>query len=262
MSAANSTSDINQVKQLLDNLKFSFLEALPERCNEQDILVLALEGLDETEFTEVYDELYRNIHSLKGSAGTHGIQLISTICHHLEEQLEGLNGQTSKVDNKFVSHCLHYLDLIRRAGVEAATDTPDFQPIIVELDSNFKQTTVIKKRALIVESSTAMASLYSDALSELPIEITIVTDGLEALKLLLKNRYSFIVTSKSLKTLNGAALVSALKTSESANCNIKTIMISSSEHIKFRRGSRPDCLIQRNEKMIEKLLSIVTEIIQ
>jgi len=262
MASRKASAELDEAQHLLDNLKITFLETLPERCNEQDILVLALDGADQSEFTPTYDELYRSVHSLKGSAGTHGIQIISVICHQLEDFMEGLNGKSDNVNQDFINHCLSYLDLIRKAGTEAATDNPDFDFVQEALKSIHNLPFTSRKSVLIVESSTSMAMLYKDALSELPLQITMIDDGLKALELLLHKRFNFIITGKALKTLNGAALISALRSSESPNTKIKTIMLSSTSNMTFRMGSKPDYLIQRDERMHVRLATVVTKIIE
>lgn len=262
MSSGEYSADMEQTKQLLENIKIAFLESLPEKCSEQEILVLALNGIEEPEFTDIYDELYRGVHSLKGSAGTYGIPVISTVCHHLEDYIEGLNGQVSNVDDDFITQCLGYLDLIRKAAKEATTDNPDFSFVTDKLASLLNQASAVLKPVLVIESSSAVAMLYKDTLSKFPLDITIVNDGIEALQLLLHKHFYFIITGKALKSLNGSAVISALRASESANSKIKTVMISSATNIKFCLGSKPDFLIKRDEDMLEKLIKVVSTIIK
>ncbi len=262
MSSDEFSPDIEQTKQLLENIKMAFLESLPEKCSEQEILVLALNGVEEPEFTDIYDEFYRGVHSLKGSAGTYGIPVISTVCHQLEDYMDSLNGKASNVDDDFITQCLSYLDLIRKAAKEAITDAPDFSFVDEKLKSISSQASTDLKPVLVIESSCAVAMLYKDSLAKFPLDITIVNDGIEALQLLLHKHFHFIITGKALKSLNGSAVISALRASESANSKIKTVMISSAINMKFCLGSKPDFLIRRDEDMVNRLTKVVSTLIK
>jgi len=106
-----------------------------------------------------------------------------------------------------------------------------------------------------------MAMIYKGALDNLSLEITIVSDGMEALGLLLTKKYDFVITSKTVKTLNGAALISALRMSETANSQAKIILLSSSNYLEFGIGIKPDYVILKDSEVSDNLLSVAEEII-
>jgi chemotaxis protein histidine kinase CheA len=104
---------LSQTLQLLEQLKEIFLAELPDQCQELSTLILTLDKQPESH--DIYEELYRAVHSLKGSAGTYGLHIISQICHHFEDLLSTLDDESTKIDAAFIHNCLTYADLIQEA---------------------------------------------------------------------------------------------------------------------------------------------------
>ena len=78
----NSTNS-DTFQQMLLQLRKTFLEDMPEKLDRLESLLLEIEKNGDG--GEVFNELYRIVHSLKGSGGTHGLHIITTICHQLED---------------------------------------------------------------------------------------------------------------------------------------------------------------------------------
>ena len=72
----------NSVASILDNLREGFLDELPARINKIEEEVMASKGAD------TYDELFRMVHSLKGSAGSYGFHAITKVTHVMEDVME------------------------------------------------------------------------------------------------------------------------------------------------------------------------------
>ncbi|VAW94061.1 hypothetical protein MNBD_GAMMA20-1362, partial [hydrothermal vent metagenome] len=104
----NKNTSHDKTQQILRQLRDNFLEELPERCDAIEDSILSLgNGADD----EHFQRLYREVHSLKGSAGTHGIPAISTICHQLEDSLTTAQ-ETITHEPERIDLYLRYLDLI------------------------------------------------------------------------------------------------------------------------------------------------------
>lgn len=109
-------------QQMMQQLQANYLAELPDRINELEQRALSLKRTEG--FAQEYEELYRKIHSLKGGAGTYGLQIVSTICHQMEDSLAYIANDSSKVDDNFLDRCIEYFDLMRLAIKGAVQGKP------------------------------------------------------------------------------------------------------------------------------------------
>lgn len=236
---------------LLVKMRDEFLGELSERCNRLDDLVLQLEKSPADRDT--FNELFRTAHSLKGSGGTHGLTIITTICHHLENLLTEADAK-QKFEADFASHALSFVDLLRRVENAAVQDTPNYVTIEADLEK-IRQTGLQSFQVgLIAESSPIMSRLYQQALHTLPVKLTVVDNGIAALERLLHEHYDFVIVGREVKDLNGIAVMVALRASQARNQNIRAILVSSKagevpEHAKFY------AVISRDKKLADNLLA-------
>ncbi len=247
----------DQAQKLLQQLRKEYLSELSQQCDEIENLVLSLIS----SFQESYAELYRRVHSMKGSAGTHGVTVITTICHNFEEQLNGIEEREGGVACAETDRFLLYVDLIRKARSIALKNSTDFNAIEEALEQVRQQLLVDQYPVMLVESSGYVTLLCKESLSALPLKVTVEDDGLSALGLLLRNRYSLLITANEAKTLNGMALISAIRASDGVNKNIKTILLTSRDSLREEGGIKPDYVVSRNTELAESLPRIVKEII-
>jgi two-component system chemotaxis sensor kinase CheA len=66
-------------------------------------------------------DLYRRVHSMKGAAGTVGIQVVQRLCHSMETLLRGVQRGTHRVDEEFLDVLTRAMDLVA-ACVDAGGD--------------------------------------------------------------------------------------------------------------------------------------------
>ena len=177
MATNNSQAPISQTLLLLEQLKERFLSELPEQCQELSTLVLSLSQHPENH--SFYEELYRKIHSLKGSAGTHGITIISQVCHHFEDLLTTLDDDAIQIDTTFTNNCLSYVDLIQDAITAAQHAHTDYTAIEHKLEHIRQTLSKDNYRGMIIETSSMMALMCKDALSSLPIQLSLSNNSLQ-----------------------------------------------------------------------------------
>ncbi len=115
-----------------------------------------------------------------------------------------------------------------------------------------------RKLALVVEGSHFMSRLYQDSLRPLPIEISVIEDGLDALGWLLREKYDLVIMGAETKSLNGTALLYALRAAGGINRDIKTIMVTSREKSQFAKGMQPDTLLTKNQTLSKELHDTVS----
>ena len=241
--------------ELLNQFRNEFIAELPSKLDTLENLVIDIKGDDN------YEEIYRTVHSLKGAGGTHGLHIISIICHQFENTLETLNSKQQLNLKTSIDNLLEYLDLLRQSRREILLNKTEFTKIETALNKLTSKYLPDYKNILIIESSRLVMELIHKALSSLPLNIETQTNGLSALELLLHKRFDIVITGMEVKDLNGEALIAALKLSRGLSNKAQTILITSKEGIKIKRNLDPDKIIKRDTSFEQNLINAVNELI-
>ncbi|MDP3420779.1 MAG: Hpt domain-containing protein [Thiobacillus sp.] len=247
------STNMKAFQALLAGMREAFLDELPERCNGFETLILELER--STGDRETFNELYRGVHSLKGSGGTHGLSILTTLCHQLENLLSEADARQD-FGSRFTTHALAYVDLLRQVRHQAHRDTPDYSGIEADLEALRLSSLQSRKAGLIAESSATLAGFYQQALATLPLQLTVVDNGLTALERLLHEPFDFVIVGRELKELNGIAMMAALRASQTRNQKIPALLVTS------RRDAIPDhagfnAVIARDQNQAGNLVAAV-----
>jgi len=245
--------NLGHAERLLAQLREGYLLELPSRCGEIENLVLSFDRRDRG---EVFDEIFRHVHSIKGSAGTHGLHLIGGICHHFEDHLKIMDGQFDKIDRRFIDVCLAYLDCIRTAVslFEKGGETLPLENELEQLRQRFLKNNLA---GLLVSSSSYITMLCQQTMGDLPVKLTTVEDGFVALERLLQQKYDFIITDKELKYLNGVALTLAIRASDAMNRDTHIIMLTSKMSVDFPADLQPNQILPKNTDLSHALVDAV-----
>ena len=248
MSSINSDT----FQQMLLQLRNTFLEEIPEKLDRIDQLLVTMEksGVD----SEPFNEFYRIIHSLKGSGGTFGLHIITTICHQLEDLLNTTEGG-AKYTPALIAISLNYVDLLRMVLEQIHAGNESFPQIEERLNKLRKQLSQKNFSVLLVDNSKLSTNIYLRILSELPVQTVVVTDGIFALTRALTEPFDLIITTNEIPVLNGVALIGAIKLSDSKNRNTGTILITSNKNLTAtcNRATDPDYTVIKDAKLAQNL---------
>lgn len=208
---------------LLARMRDDFIKELPERCDllEEGVLALGHASCP----ADTFDELYRRVHSLKGSGGTFGLPLVTSICHQFESFI---SISRTHFDSLAVSYGLSYIDLLRRVA-----DNPEREgSTAIAIEHDLEQLRISSMpgcaSVLLVEPSLSSRKFSEGVLEPLSVRIVSQERGLLALELLLHQPFDLLVAARELPDLNALALVAAIRESGSRNKDIPVILISSS----------------------------------
>jgi len=250
-------TDAQNFQSLLLQMRNDFLQQIPERCDRLDELILTLEKSPDNR--EAFNELFRGVHSLKGSGGTHGLSIMTTICHQLENFLTDTDEQQG-FGSTFATRALSYVDLLRRVEILAQEATPNYAVIEADLDILRQAVLQNRKTGLIVESSTTMSEFYKHALHELPVQLLVENNGLAALERLLNEPFDFVIVAREINKLNGIALMAALRANKMKNKDIPAFLVSST-HEDIPKSAAFNAIILRDNKMSSSLLAAVKTVL-
>lgn len=246
---------MDQVQALLQKLKINYLAELPERLDRLENLILALERDGYSQ--EHYHELYRQIHSLKGSGGTYGIHVITSICHPFEDFLNEIDERSDLQACAFANVSLTYLDILRQvvAAIRLKPDTVfDVDKLLAAVRRLSAQP---KYRALLVENSATVVKMVSRILQNNHFSVAVQDDGYLALGRLLVESFDLLVSAQEVKQLNGCALIAALRTNQGATGGIKTVLLTANSAFQAP-PVKPDYILNKNDQLSSRLQTVLT----
>lgn len=223
----NKADKKSKLDAVMAKLRVTYMQELPDRVAGLEEQVLQLE--QDEGFADVYQKLFREVHSLKGSGGTYGFTVITTICHQLEDLLKEESEVSQSFSQEIIDGLLQYIDLLRQ--VPECYQSGDTELAAVKANLSNLQDTVLAGdyRCLVVEGSTTTQKMVSLVLADEQVEISFASDGFEALERLLQEEFDLLITSMATGQLNGKALIAATRLSDSVNANIPTILLTTSE---------------------------------
>lgn len=250
----------DEFARMLAQMRTAYLAELPQRLADTEALIL--EANKTADFAELYETLYRNVHSMKGSAGTHGLHIISAICHNLEDMLTEVSADQTKVNQDVISNWLAYLDLLDKARQQLEDGEENFADIELALDELRHTSPEVKYTALMIEPSAMYAQMCEQVFKAHGVNFAYAKDGYEALGRLLSEPFDILITSLQLPRLGGLALVGALRMSSSRNSQIKSVILTTKSDIDCKRDTDPDHVVEKNHKMADKLEQVAAEIMK
>jgi len=229
------------VTDLLDTLRQSFLDELPTRIELIEDKVLSLKNHQDDN-----DELFRIVHSLKGSAGSYNLHIISKISHYMEDVMLSLLKEDTLNNPSSTATLLSFVDLLKNTVSSLINKTFSEDSVDKALAELHQQIFKKSYEILVVEPSKLYAGLIEYGFSEIPAKITYIRDGFQALELLLIKKYHLLITAMETPPLNADALISALRLTHTSNRDMKVVLLTSTSKEKIKHGDKFDLIFERN----------------
>lgn len=214
-------------------LKGEFLTNAEDLVDKLESVLNAL--AEDLENTELVEEAFRYVHTLKGGAMTVGFSQYSSCAHLFEQTLLEIQEGTLKLDSNLVNHLLHASDffykMVEALKFDFSAELEDIPAILVKQehvlrdDEADKSTGQHKKSAaqqsgglvLVVEDNPEMAELTSEILRDQGLNVEISTDGSKAIEIYIKGlRPDLIITDLKMPKMSGLDLIRRFRDLESS----------------------------------------------
>ncbi|MEK6748562.1 MAG: Hpt domain-containing protein [Pseudomonadota bacterium] len=233
----------------LTQLRRTYIGELPERLNLLEADLLAVESVGDP-VGEVYNAIFRNVHSMKGSGGTYGFFIITAICHKFEDYLTSACGEgTPHLKKEIIPNCLQFVDLLQEAAVIGMQGQDNFSALEQKLAAlTDKFITNTRRTAMIVTNSKYIGGFCQRIAGELGVKVQLSDNSYNALLQLLSAPYDILITGAEMPLLTGRALVAAVKLSGRAGKSTHTILITANTEI-LQQGNRntdPDYVLLKD----------------
>lgn len=248
------------IEKMLGELRVAYIAELPSRLEEIEQIVL---GLKKTEsFTEDYQNIYRHIHSIKGSAGTHGLYIISSVCHVLEDKVIEVEGNQELISDQFIEEVLGFIDLLRTTLDLVNSKVEDFAEVEAELERLSGKGSKYEYTILLIMASVLHRKMIASAFEKYSVKFRYETNGYEALGLILKEPFDILITNMEVSDLQGLPLISALRMTHNRNKDIPSILLTSGKLHTYGRSIDPDYVIKKDAELMENLQIAADNIIR
>ncbi len=243
-----------------------YLQELDTTVDDLDADVLKLTEPGETDDSLL--RISRNAHSIKGSAGSFGFDLISTICHSLEDRVSGIRADGESLGLQ-IDGLLRYLDLIRSAArAYAREDKAGLDSVKLALGVNPRPpneavgtptpTTISVKRhrVLLVEKMGPVMRMASNVLNQVDpsnMEIAVAGNGYEAFGRLLREPFDCVVMSNTTDLVTGTELIKLLADCRHPNTSTPFVLLTSDHRLKAPEGERQTHVIMKGADLKQQL---------
>jgi len=232
-------------EQLFDALRAEYVAELPE-----SLAALERQTVDWRAGHPVSTKFLRDVHSLKGTAGTYGLSFVTSACHHLEDLLS--KHEPGGDHRGHVDTVLGYIDLIREyvTAVRAGGDPvgAEFTP---RLDALLHGGAIRRRRILIVEPARNMSRLYRRLLDSHGVKTSTSRGGYEALGRLTRENYDAVLTSYETSDVSGPSLAKAIQALDEISDEVKVILVTSNDLAEQLPGV--DRVVRKDRELQEAL---------
>ena len=251
------------INDLLEDLKKGFISEIPVRLDDMESLILTMEDGDA--FQDKYENLYRHVHSLKGSAGSYGLHIITSICHAMEDVLNETKGNKTLFLQFGIDYWLEYIDLIRivlddlNGGRDNLTR---HEEQLNQLQSKHISGGNYQAQCLVVTSSSLYEDMLISSFTQQDIKFSFCHNGYEALGRLLTESFDLLISDLEVPMLNGLALFGSLKLSNSKNKHITSLLLTSKPGSNCTRQTDPDYVIIKDKNFSQNLTEAIASAVK
>lgn len=84
---------------------------------------------------------------------------------------------------------------------------------------------------MVLDSSKVIPMLLDNLFLSMPVKVSMMVDGIQALNRLLYESFDVLIVSNNLKNLNGLAVISALRANGATNANTPVLFYTSRQNI-------------------------------
>ena len=246
-------------QNLLLQLRQIYLSEIPEKADRMEELVLEIESAGITQ--DRFNDLFRQIHSLKGSGGTYGAQIITAVCHCFEDYLSSSNFREFNPTHHSAEIALSFIDLLRGAALELETNPDDLSDIERQLAGLRQRVFLPQYVALVVESTGTIVNIIRHALKNYGCRMVLMQDGYQALGRALVEPFDLLITSMETPGLSGSAMITALKLSPGMSSAVKSVLLTANPELTLPNPG-PDFVLLKNGTMTSNLNGIIQSVLE
>lgn len=237
-----SVTDFN-----IDLLKEEYLLRIDEDLNALESKIIELEKVQPSDLKSSIYEIFRTVHSIKGSAGSFDLYILSNIFHRFEDHVD-TDVDQKNIAGKIDLFC-HFIDLGRKCLADYINErTHELEKYSTLVDNIAFSADQKIGKMLLVDPGKSIQKIFQKLCDEHSIELSILRNGATAMNRILSERFDSIVSSVNIDVLDGKSLLMAIRVMENVNKESNLLLISSDESTVIQDQSI--LCIQKNSDLI------------
>jgi HPt (histidine-containing phosphotransfer) domain-containing protein/CheY-like chemotaxis protein len=250
--------DKAEIDAFLSNMRVDFIDNSLDRMDELETIIVRLKS-GQGERPEEFLDLQRHIHSLKGSAGSYGFQLVSQIAHRIEDYIE----TADHIGPAELDAIQGFLDRVR-AILEAGDDPePDeAAAILARLPSAAAAEAPVVRRhvnTLLVMPKGVQRKIIAQELAGWGMRLSMVENGVDSIQAAVCHPPGLIIASQELPDFSGVQLARLFGTMEATESCPFVLVTTYSEGNPALVGLPHDAAVVRKGKRFSADLRVLLE---
>ncbi len=237
------------------SIQEKYLQRLPEIFDELEGLILQIEKGENVD--ESFREFNGKVHSLKGSAGTFDLDVLSTICHKLEDFLS----QPETVNSpKTCQTILNMIDLMSKYTKEFNPEDSTQEEQYINIMREILGEEFDGLRVLICGEFPLLNKKIQNVFNQLHSRLSYARNGYEALGRLIHEDFDLLITSFESDIIKGPTLAKMIRINEEIYQNLKIILVTSYEEVYQTQGI--DMIVKKDTNIEESLKSAYQQLFE
>jgi len=201
------------LESALSRLKQDFIESSIEKLDDVDKIIDNIYN-ERGHRGDQFFQLQRDIHSIKGSAGTHGMNVVTLVAHRLEDYLEAvprLNPEQWRAVQIYTDEIRHLIDLGNDPTPQQTEAILHRLPHAQEPVSEFSDQKRKKVTILLVMPVGVQRKLIGQELAACGFDLSFTDRPVEAIRLIMELKPNAVLSNKEFATMSGVELANVLR---------------------------------------------------
>lgn len=241
----------------LEEFKLEYLENLREEMLRIENEVLKLESSSDSDRPSILHEIFRTIHSLKGSAGSYEFYMLTTIFHQFEDFIS--NNLQKSQSPALIDTCLNFLDIAKNCSIDYKQKSTEIEKYATILEGETVQESTINGKILLIERNKSIVKIITKVAQNNQLEVVALSNGATAINRIIHERFDLIVTSKDLDTLDGESVLKGVRVMKNLNQKTPMVLISSDEHTEIASSDLKIRFMQKDQNLTSNMSSFISK---
>lgn len=233
-------------------LKLDYMKGMSEKISVLENNLIKIEKKEDTK--ENFKIFLRDVHTIKGTAGSYGFNFFTTICHKLEDYVEA---NSKDILSGGILNTLSYIDIIREAASVLSNDINANEASFYKKLDNLEGTNnTTGPRCLSIGKSGILKKVLEQVYIKSHSHGAFCNDSIEALGRITEEKFDYLITPLESSRIDGISLARAINVIDGLPHKPKIILFTSTK-IKDK-PSAIDHIIYKNKEAVDELVNILS----